>query len=519
VTKLPTPSVAFETGDDIAGIVGRWGSGTPDRPALIQGSRVVTWGELDARVARAGAAFASSGIGRGRRVAVLAQNSVEYVEVFFGALRARASVVTLPTMASSSSLSLMLADCTAAALFASTQYRDLALSLDLSRVTSRVGFDFEADGFLPYATFMEAAPAGAANPALDGDDEFDVLYSSGTTGVPKGIIHSHAARKASYAGARARYFSNDSVNVVATPFYSNTTCVTWLLATAAGGTNVILSKFSPEAFLDAVEKHRATHAMLVPVQYDRILDSPAFSRADKTSLKFLFSTSAPLRAETKRRILDELPAELIEIYGLTEGGAVAVLDARAHPDKLASVGRPAGSELRILDEQGRDVKPGQTGEVVGRASSMMGGYLNRPEETAELLWYDADGKLYFRTGDLGRFDEDGFLYLLDRKKDVIISGGFNVYATDLESVLAAHPDVLEVTVIGVPSDRWGETPLALVVPRPGASPTTTDLVTYTNDRVGKAQRLSGVELRSELPKNAIGKILKRELRAAYWPQK
>jgi acyl-CoA synthetase (AMP-forming)/AMP-acid ligase II len=337
--------------------------------------------------------------------------------------------------------------------------------------------------------------------------------------VPKGIVHSHAARKASYAGSRGRYFSQDTVNVVATPFYSNTTCVTWLLATASGGTNVILPKFSPEAFLDAVERHRVTHAMLVPVQYDRILASERFAAADKSSLAFLFSTSAPLRAETKRKILDELPAELIEIYGLTEGGAVSVLDARAHPDKLASVGRPAGSDLRILDEQGNDVRPGQTGEVVGRASSMMSGYLNRPEETAELLWRDTKGELYFRTGDLGRFDEDGFLYLLDRKKDVIISGGFNVYATDLESVLSTHPDVLEVAVIGVPSERWGETPLALVVLTPGARATTTELAAYTNDRVGKAQRVSAVEIRPDLPKNAIGKILKRELRAPYWPEK
>lgn len=516
MTRLATPQVPFGSGDDIASKIRAVARRAPEGRALVEKNRTLTWAELDARLDRVASALAAFGTKKGARVAVLSRNSVEYVEVFFGALRAGASVVPLPTMASAASLSLMLADSGATTLFTSAEYRALAESLDPARVAHFVGFDFAGGGFASYEELVAKAVPVAAEPALGGDDEFDVLYSSGTTGVPKGIVHSHAARKASYAGARARYFTPETVNIVATPFYSNTTCVTWLLTTAAGGTNVILPKFSAEAFLDAVESWHVTHAMLVPVQYDRIFAASDFDRRDKSSLKFLFSTSAPLRADVKRRILDELPAELIEIYGLTEGGAVTVLDARAHPDKLASVGRPAGSDLRILDEQGNDVKPGQTGEVVGRATSMMSGYLNRPEETEALLWRDASGELYFRTGDLGRFDEDGFLYLLDRKKDVIISGGFNVYATDLEVVLAAHPAVQEVAVIGVPSDRWGETPLALVVLKPNARATPEELALYTNERVGKAQRLSGVELRSNLPKNAIGKILKRDLREPYW---
>jgi acyl-CoA synthetase (AMP-forming)/AMP-acid ligase II len=257
--------------------------------------------------------------------------------------------------------------------------------------------------------------------------------------------------------------------------------------------------------------------MLVPVQYERILRSDRFASTDRSSLRFLFSTSAPLAADTKRRILDETSAELVEIYGLTEGGPVTILEGRKHPDKLASVGKPGpGIEIRIVDDAGRDVPPGHAGEVVGRSANMMSGYLNRPDDTTAMLWRDERASLYFRTGDLGRFDGDGFLYLLDRKKDVIISGGFNVYATDLESVLSAHPDVAEVAVIGVPSEQWGETPIALVVLRPGAEATAEDMREHCNSRVGKAQRLSAVEIRSELPRNAIGKIVKRELREPYW---
>jgi acyl-CoA synthetase (AMP-forming)/AMP-acid ligase II len=379
-----------------------------------------------------------------------------------------------------------------------------------------VGLDFESAVWQRYVKW-QSDTENFTPPVMAATDAFDVLYSSGTTGTPKGIVHSHAARKASYAGSRAQYFSRDTINIVATPFYSNTTCVTWFLTTAAGGTNVILGKFSPQAFGAAVAKHRATHAMLVPVQYERLLESEWMTRSEQPSLRYLFCTSAPLRTETKRRVLDRTSAELVEIYGLTEGGPVTVLEARRHPDKLASVGKPSpGSEVLIVDDSGKEVPRGEAGEVVGRSANLMSGYLNRPDDTAAALLRVGAGPPFFKTGDLGRFDEDGFLYLLDRKKDVIISGGFNVYATDLEAELLRHPDVLEASVIGVPSERWGETPLGLIVLRAGSSVTPQAVLEHCNARLGKHERLSTLEIRDALPKNAIGKVLKRELRAPYW---
>jgi long-chain acyl-CoA synthetase len=514
---LDTPRVDWQKGDDLASFVARHARDNPQGIALVQADRKATWAELDGRVDRVASALLASGSQVGDKLAILGENSIEYIEVFFGALRAGACVVPLPTLASVDSLERMISDSGSKSLFVGGAYRDLGSSIVGDAVRLRVALEGDAPGFVSYPAFLQRGLDAPAEVPIGPDDLFDVIYSSGTTGVPKGIVHTHSARKANYGGTRAAYFNAESVNVLATPFYSNTTTVTWFVTTAKGGTNVIIGKFSPEAFLEVVERHRATHAMLVPVQYDRILKSERFAATDCSSMRYFFSTSAPLGADTKRRVLDETRADLIEFYGLTEGGPVTILDTRAHPGKLASVGLAApGYEVRIVDEAGRDVAPGQAGEVVGRSPNMMSGYLNRPEDTGAMLFRDDRGTLYFRSGDIGRKDEDGFLYLLDRKKDVIISGGFNIYATDLESVLSSHPGVAEVTVIGVPSERWGETPIALVVARPGSSVTTEGLRDYCNARVGKAQRLSEVELRASLPRNAIGKVLKRELREPYW---
>jgi long-chain acyl-CoA synthetase len=254
----------------------------------------------------------------------------------------------------------------------------------------------------------------------------------------------------------------------------------------------------------------------VPVQYQRLMAAPEFSSYDLSSFRVKLCTSAPFAASLKADILARWPGALVEFYGMTEGGGTVILAAHQFPEKLHTVGQPApGHDIRLIDDAGREVGIGEIGEVVGNSAGMMSGYHRRPDLTAEAEWFDAEGRRFIRTGDVGRFDEDGFLTLLDRKKDMIISGGFNIYPSDLESVMRGHPAVAEVAVVGVPSGRWGETPVAFVVTRTAETATAAALLAWANGRVGKTQRLAAVELVPALPRSAIGKVLKRELRQAF----
>jgi len=256
--------------------------------------------------------------------------------------------------------------------------------------------------------------------------------------------------------------------------------------------------------------------MLVPVQYQRLMARPDFDVHDLSGFRMKFSTSAPFNAALKADVLKRWPGGLVEFYGLTEGGGTFILEAHNHPDKLHTVGRPAeGHDLRLIDEAGVEVPSGEAGEVVGHSGGMMTGYHGQPEKTREAEWFAPDGKRFIRTGDVGRFDADGFLTLFDRKKDLIISGGFNIYPSDLEAQLVEHPAVGEAAVVGVPSLEWGETPVAFVVARDGHPVAAEALKDWLNARVGNTQRLSALHWVSELPRSAIGKVLKRELRDRY----
>lgn len=485
-----------------------------ERAVLVDATLTVTYGELDTLMDRIAASLQRDGLRAGDAIAVCAASSVTYAAVFLGALRAGVAVAPLAPGSTPASLARMIEDADARILFvdeAAAQVIGPAASGAIPRIAldgSDAGSNFE--------NWLVPAGTRPADVELQPSSPFNIIYSSGTTGDPKGIVQGHGMRWAHVRRGAKYEYGPETVTLLSTPLYSNTTLVVFFPTIAFGGCVVLMPKFDAAGYLQLAERHRVTHTMLVPVQYQRLMARPDFGAHDLSSFRFKFSTSAPFNAALKADVLARWPGGLIEFYGMTEGGGTCILEAHLHPDKLHTVGRPAeGSDIRLIDEAGKEVGRGEAGEVVGHSAGMMVGYHRQPGKTREAEWFDPAGKRFIRTGDIGRFDEDGFLTLFDRKKDMVISGGFNIYPSDLEAVLSRHASVADAAVVGVPSEQWGETPVAFVVRRAGDDTTAEALLEWTNSQLGKTQRLADLRFIDELPRSAIGKVLKRELRERH----
>jgi len=484
----------------------------PQATAIVEDARSISYSSLHARIDRVAAALQRDGVGPTEVIAICATASIDYLAVFLGALRAGVAVAPLAPSSTPGQIADMVSDAGARRFFVDGPVQQALgdAGIGAAELPALTRLDADIDGWL--------APEGAAPApvAIEPAWPFNLIYSSGTTGTPKGIVQSHAMRWAHIQRATLNGYGTDTVSLIATPLYSNTTLVCVIPTLAHGGCVVLMAKFDAQHYLELAQAHRATHTMLVPVQYRRLMAHPSFDRFDLSSFRSKFCTSAPFHADLKADVLARWPGGLTEYYGMTEGGGTCILQAHLHPTKLHTVGQPAeGHDIRLIDEQGREVPAGEAGEVVGRSPGMMTGYHNQPAKTAEAEWFDAQGRRFIRTGDIGRFDAEGFLTLFDRRKDMVISGGFNIYPSDLEAVLRRHEAVADAAVVGVPSAEWGETPVAFVVARDGHAPEAEALRQWVNEQVGKTQRLSALRLVDELPRSAIGKVLKRELREAW----
>jgi long-chain acyl-CoA synthetase len=495
------------------------GRNQASKPALLEGARRLSWAEFDAATNQVANGLLQLGLEPGQRLAVLMSNSIEMALTLFGAGKAGITVVPLNVSVTDAAVVSMLRDSSAAAVAASGEHcrriDGLVARGEIDASLPRLGVDApQASSWVEFAAWHQEQSPALPAVTIGPETECNIIYSSGTTGLPKGIVHTHGCRMswATDLAIALRYHSG-AVGLCSLGLYSNISWVTMLCTVLTGGTLVVMPSFTAGGLAETIAKFRVTHGGFVPVQFQRLMELPEPERCDFSSLQAIMCCGSPLTPALKRTARDTLDCELIELYGLTEG-IVTTLAPEDFDRRIESVGKPIpGQQLKLVRDDDREASPGEFGEICGYGRLVMEGYHNRPDATAEATWIDPQGRRWLRTGDIGRLDEEGFLYIVDRKKDMILSGSQNVYPADIEMIMLQHPAVSEVAVIGIPNSRWGEAPLAVVVAAEAIA--AEGLVEWTNARVGRQQRIAGVVFVDELPRNPNGKILKRELRKLY----
>ena len=496
----------------------------PDNTAAIFEGRRFTWREFDERVNRLANALIGLGIRREDHVAILAKNCNEYLEMYFACARNGSICTALNYRLSSRELHYVIDNSEAKVVIVSDEFLDTLEDIrpDLKMPAHYIVIGQTPEGMKSYDDLISEASPEPPSIERHEDDVVLQMYTSGTTGLPKGAMLTHRSLLTIAAGCSfgMQFQAGDCILMVA-PLYHMAAGMTSLATILQAGPILLHRDFNPVAILDDMEGGEVTTVLLIPVMLNFLLQMPDIEKRDFSNIRAIVYGASPMPVEVLRKGMEIFQCDFVQGYGQTESSAVlSILNAEDHvldgtPEqlkRLGSAGREVfGTEVRVVDENGNDVKPGQIGEVIGKGKNIMKGYWKMPEATAEAI---RDGWLH--TGDLATVDEGGYIYILDRIKDMIISGGENVYSREVEEVLYEHPAIAEAAVIGVPDEQWGETVKAIVVLKEGQEASAEEIIDFSRERLAGFKRPHSVDLVDSLPRNLSGKVLKKILREPYW---
>jgi long-chain acyl-CoA synthetase len=505
--------------------VRHWMVYKPKGIMVYEGDKTFTYAEIYDRARRFAGGLKKLGIKKGMRVGVLMFNNYRWYDLYYGLAAAGCILVPLNYRLANPEIEYQINDSGCRMMVFDPEFTkvvdDIKGNLKSVEHYAYTGDEAPFKGAIPYDTLLDADPFEAD---VTADDVFGIYYTGGTTGLAKGVMLTHKNILANaFQLCTHINLTGDHLAMHAAPMFHLADGASNFAVTLAGGSHVSVKAFEPLAVLKAIEKYKVTCALLVPTMINMLINHPDAGKYDLTSMRLIWYGASPIAPDVLQRAINVFKCDFCQLYGMTEAGPIVTVllpeDHMVDPDdpksvrKLRAAGREIiGVQMRVVDKSGNDVKPGEIGEVTAKGDNIMAGYWAKPVETEEVLSKDG----WYQTRDLAEIDENGYIYIVDRAKDMIISGGENIYTVEVEGALYKHPAILETAVIGVPDERWGEAVKACVVLKAGAKATESEIIDFCRKLIAAYKCPKSVDFLDAIPKSGAGKILKRELRDKYW---